>query len=234
MKGLIDIKLLTVGSGDMTSINNSASYLINDNILIDLPNGTCRELRRMNINPKDIDHVLITHLHADHYFDIPFYLFSKNNNSIIYCRKEDNKIINELIDISFANARDYLSYTFNNEDSFIIDNINFKRVQVNHGEDCDAFAYIISNDKVKVGFTGDTSLCSKVEEMAHYCDILICDCTLIRGNKYHMGIDNLEYLSSKYNCDIYASHIKDETRKYINNNNFEALTDNKVLVLKKE
>ena len=44
------MKIYTIGSGDMYSINNSASYLINDSILLDIPNGTCRELKRQNIN----------------------------------------------------------------------------------------------------------------------------------------------------------------------------------------
>ena len=89
------MKIYTIGSGDMYSINNSASYLINDSILLDIPNGTCRELKRKNINIIDINHIIITHLHADHFFDLPFYLLCRSNgnikSSIIYCNEEDNE-----------------------------------------------------------------------------------------------------------------------------------------------
>lgn len=224
------MKVLTIGSGDMYSINNSASYLINDNILLDIPNGTCRELRRLNIEPNSINHVILTHLHADHFFDLPFYLFSRSySNSTIYCMKEDNDILLNLIDISFPNARSYVSAIFNNDDCFIIDDLKIIRKKVNHG-DINSYGYVISDTHTTIGFTGDSSLCDGVEEMASLCDTLICDCTLVEGNEYHMGIDNLIYLSNKYACCIYASHIKDETRKYVDNNNFEALRDGKVLI----
>ena len=231
------MKIYTIGSGDMYSINNSASYLINDSILLDIPNGTCRELKRKNINIMDINHVIITHLHADHFFDLPFYLLSRLNNnlnsSIIYCDKNDNKKILDLIDLSFPNIRKYLSISFNGNNSFMINNLKFNRIEVCHGEDIKSYGYTISDNDITIGFTGDTSLCKKVEIMSSICSTLICDCTLIKGNKYHMGIDNLKYLSKKYKCDIYASHIKDETRKYINNNDFKILEDGKVLLLRK-
>ena len=232
------MKILTIGSGDMYSINNSASYLIDDGILLDIPNGTCRELKRKNIDTVDINHVIITHLHADHFFDLPFYLLNRSNknikNSIIYCNKDDNDKLLNLIDLSFPNIRNYLSITFNNNDIFIINNLKIERRKVRHGDDIKSYGYIISDDNIKVGFTGDTSLCETVEKMASICNTLICDCTLVNGNKYHMGIDSLEYLSKKYKCDIYASHIKDETRKYINNNNnIKTLEDGKVLILRK-
>jgi len=231
------MKIYTIGSGNMYSINNSASYLINDSILLDIPNGTCKELKRKNINIMDINHVIITHLHADHFFDLPFYLLSRSNNniqnSIIYCKEEDNKKLLKLIDISFPNVRKYLSIAFNNKDNFTIDNLNFERRKVNHGDDIESYGYIVSDNNITIGFTGDTSLCKEVEIMASICSTLICDCTRIKGNNYHMGIDNLEYLSKKYKCKIYASHIEDETRKCINNNNFKTLEDGKILLLRK-
>jgi len=218
----------------MWSINNSASYLINDYILLDIPNGTCRQLRRMSVDPTTISHIIITHLHADHFFDLPFYLLSRSSKkSTIYCKKEDNEILLKLIDISFPNVRKYINIKFNNNDSFKIGNLNIERKEVNHGEDIKSYGYIIFDGNIKIGFTGDTCLCDEVQVMAYYCDTLICDCTLVNGNKYHMGIDNLKYLANKYGCSIYASHIKDETRKCINNSNFQTLTDGKVLILKK-
>lgn len=236
------IKILTIGSGDMWSINNSASYLINNDILLDIPNGTCRELRRKNINPSNINHVLISHLHADHFFDIPFYLFDRSKtkdikDSVIYCDKEDNEKILELIDISFCNARKYISLgtniILNNDNNFVIDKLNIERRKVKHGDDINAYGYIISDGSNIVGFTGDTAMCKEIEEMALSCQTLICDCTLINGNNYHMGIDNLIYLSNNFDCYIYATHINDETRKYIENDRFTALTDGKQLILKK-
>ena len=68
------MKLKVIGSGNIFSKQNSASYLIDDKILIDVPNGTCKTLKNIGIEPSKIDNILITHFHGDHFFDMPFVL----------------------------------------------------------------------------------------------------------------------------------------------------------------
>ena len=41
------MKLKIIGSGNIFSKYNSASYLIDDKILIDVPNGTCKILKNV-------------------------------------------------------------------------------------------------------------------------------------------------------------------------------------------
>lgn len=72
------MKVRVIGSGSMWTSYNSASYMIDDDILIDVPNGMCKNLFRMGINPRLIKNVLITHFHGDHYFDMPFYFLLKS------------------------------------------------------------------------------------------------------------------------------------------------------------
>ena len=66
------MNLQIIGSGGMWNKENSASYLIDNHILIDIPNGGCKNLYNFGNNIENIDNVLITHFHGDHYFDIPF------------------------------------------------------------------------------------------------------------------------------------------------------------------
>ena len=75
------------------------------------------------------------------------------------------------------------------------------------------YGYIFTKDNIKVGFTGDTTLCESVEEMAKSCNFLFCDCMRIDKNEKHMGIDSTIYLSNKYQkCTFVVSHLDDETR----------------------
>ena len=77
-----------------------------------------------------------------------------------------------------------------------------------------AYGYIFATESIKVGFTGDTTICKNVEYMASICDYLFCDCTLIKGNKKHMGIDMIASLNEKYsNCKLVVSHLDDSTRE---------------------
>ena len=83
------MKLNIIGSGNIFSKYNSASYLIDNNILIDVPNGTCKTLKNAGTEPSKVSHILITHFHGDHFLDMPFILLNKifdnSEPSNIYC-----------------------------------------------------------------------------------------------------------------------------------------------------
>ena len=216
------MKIQVIGTGSMWNKYNSACYLIDDNIMIDFPNGTCKYLYRLDIIPNTINNIVLTHFHGDHYFDMPFYILNKskseNKDVNIFCSKEGKKKINKIGVLAFPNSfKDAcnslnLRYYFN--ENFIIEDYKVEKVLVKHGRMKPAFGYIFSKGNICVGFTGDTSLCESVEFLSSKCKYLFCDCMLIKGNGKHQGIDNLEYLSKKYpNCTFVVSHLEDDTRK---------------------
>ena len=216
------MKIQVIGSGSMWTKYNSACYLIDDKTMIDFPNGACKYLYRLDIIPNTINNIVLTHLHGDHYFDMPFYLLNKskseNKDVNIFCSKEGKKKINKIGILAFPNSFKEacnslnLKYCFN--DDFIIEDYKVEKMLVEHGRMKPAFGYIFSKDDICVGFTGDTSLCESVEILSSKCRYLFCDCMFIKGNGKHQGIDNLEYLSKKYpNCTFVVSHLEDDTRK---------------------
>ena len=85
-----------------------------------------------------------------------------------------------------------------------------------------AYGYIFATENIKVGFTGDTTICKNVEYMASVCNYLFCDCTLIKGDKKHMGIDMIITLNKKYpDCKFIVSHLDDSTRKELEKGNIK-------------
>lgn len=97
-----------IGSGSIWTKFNSACYLINNNIMIDFPNGACKYLYNLGINPSNIENVLLTHFHGDHYFDLPFLILNKSKNNSttlnIYCSKDGKKKITKLGILAFPNS----------------------------------------------------------------------------------------------------------------------------------
>ena len=82
------MKIELVGTGAIYTKYNSACTLINDDLIVDMPNGTLKQLLKKNYNPDKIKTILITHMHGDHTADVPFFLkyvynFSKINNEIV-------------------------------------------------------------------------------------------------------------------------------------------------------
>jgi ribonuclease Z len=54
----------------LLTLNNGRHFLI------DCGHGATRQLMRVNVNPADVEHLLLTHLHHDHVCEFPFFVIS--------------------------------------------------------------------------------------------------------------------------------------------------------------
>ena len=66
------MKIKVIGTGAIYTKYNSACTLINNELIVDMPNGTLKQLLKMNIKPENIKTIIITQLHGDHTEDLPF------------------------------------------------------------------------------------------------------------------------------------------------------------------
>ncbi len=217
----MNIKL--IGTGAIYSKYNSACTLINDDMIVDVPNGALKQLLNFDCVPEKIDKLLITHMHGDHIADIPFllmYLYRFKNitrkTSIIGPIGIKDKVIQlfEAYDYHLLNKiNEYIKF-IELKPNEIIDGfeISYKiqAISVLHGDEKPSYGYIINDS---LGVTGDTSLCDGVETILKNSKISVVECTSVYGDKSHMGIDNLKYLTDKYNKIIIPTHMKDETRE---------------------
>ena len=224
------MKIDIIGSGAIFTKYNSASYLIDDSILLDIPNGTCKKLMNMKKNIHEIRNVIITHFHADHYFDFPFlYLnqMSDEGKTTVYCDKDEHYKLHELVKLGFPHKanemNEHISYNFENK--FKIGKYKIEKVKVEHQKMINAYGYIFDDGNTTIGFTGDSNLCEGFIYLASNCDYLISDCSYIEGKKSHLGIDNLqELLNKNTNLKIFTSHMNDEVREYLSKTKIQRIT----------
>ena len=135
------MKVTVIGSGSIWTKCNSASYLIDEDIMMDFPNGACKYLYRFGVVPSTIKYVLLTHFHGDHYFDMPFYILNKsksdNKDTFIYCSKEGKNKIKKLGKLAFPNlfkdACNSVNLKYNFNDSFKIKDYEIYKLLVDHG-----------------------------------------------------------------------------------------------------
>lgn len=224
------MKIKLIGTGAMYTAYNSACTLIDNKIIVDMPNGTIKQLLKENINVGWIDIILITHMHGDHTADIPFflkyifnYLKTKKNIKIVGPLGIKNKIIKLFNAYNFEDEKEIEQF-FNIEfieileNEIEIDNYFIKSYLVLHGEEKPALGYVIDN---KLGLTGDSGLCNNIEEIFKKSQMIISDSSLDIGDSCHLGINDLDYLTKKYNKKVLCTHLRDETRNIITKGNFE-------------
>lgn len=75
------MKLQIVGTGSIPVKERNACALIDDKILIDCENGIIKILEQQGVNINNIEAVFITHLHGDHFLDLPFLILQRTFNN---------------------------------------------------------------------------------------------------------------------------------------------------------
>lgn len=216
----MNIKL--IGTGSMYTKYNSACTMINDEILVDMPNGTVKQLLKQSFDVTKIHTILITHMHGDHTADLPFffkyvfnYLKSSGKITLVGPIGIKKKLIQLFQAYNFEDEEEiqkYFNIEFQEvlEEKLVVSNYQIQSFEVDHGYEKPALGYVVNG---LVGFTGDSGLCSGIEDIFRHSKIVVSDCSLMIGDHTHLGVDNLNYLFNKYQTKVIATHLRDQTRE---------------------
>lgn len=223
------MKLKLIGTGSIKGEARSACSLIDGKILIDCGNGLLKTLTLQGIDINNIEAILIIHLHADHFFDLPFFLlvkskFNPHKTTKIYCPKETEKIIEHLCNDyvggqpnlfdewkNIANVEFIEFYNLCNEE--IVKEYFVNSYLVEHGKKKPAYGYVIRKGDKAVGFSGDSTYCENVKKIIGDSDIAVLDMSNPKGNEAHMGVEDIEKICNNFNKKIIATHMSNQARQ---------------------
>ena len=225
------MKVDLIGTGSIYTKYNSASTLVEDKLLIDIPNGCHKQLLKMGYDIEKIKAVAITHFHGDHFADLPFlvrhrYALKLSEKLIIIAPKGAKEQIERLFyvynsnDFEWKLTVDIIEIEHSNQEIDLLNQYHIKAVEVAHGELKPAYGYIINN---KLGLTGDSGICDGVRQIWKNSEIMIADVSFRNGKEMHMGIDDMEQLLENSNKKIIATHLRDTTRETLKNEKISKL-----------
>lgn len=227
------MKLTLIGTGAIYTKYHSASTLVNEDILIDTPNGTLKQLLRQNVKPEKIKAILITHFHGDHIADLPFllkyrfpYLESKEpitiygpkgiKNQVISLFKSyyfgDEQEIEQMREVHFEEVEEGKTIT--------LETYEIEPYAVQHSEIVEAYGYTINH---KLGLTGDTALGEGVRKIWQQSEVMVADCSLITKTEEHMAIGDLKELLLEKEGIIIPTHLRDATREELRKHPIERI-----------
>lgn len=232
------MKLKIVGTGSLPVADRSSCSLIDDKILIDCGNGILKTLLEQNVDIAKIDTLLITHLHGDHYLDIPFLIMQRNfisaeNELTIYGPVGTENTVAQLVSLAYPDIKDWTI----KRDKAKVKFIEFKELQneevssnyfansyeVIHGDFKPVYGYTIKHNDKTIGFSGDSAYCDNIDKIIIHSDLAVLDMTFVESNSKHMGLDDIKLLTEKYGKKIVTTHMSKGAKEEARKNNIENL-----------
>lgn len=210
------MKIDVVGSGCTWTRGLSTSFVINDEILFDVPLGSFKSLMH-DYNLEKINYIIISHFHSDHFNDIHLvldYIFNRYPNkklTIIAPNGCFERICTlfRLIEVSYLEEylKDLEFIVCENGKKFKLGQYDFKCFKMTHGK-VDAYGFIIDHNNVKVGFTGDTAMCNNVHKILKKTKGCFIDCANVQPNNKHLSVGEVVELSHEYSdCKLFLVHL---------------------------
>lgn len=196
-----EISLQVLGSGGPENTERaSSSYLIKKDgkavVLVDFGGGAFLRFAQSKADIKDLDVILITHLHIDHVVDIPALMkagyFSRRSDSLPIIGPDKNEYFPSISEYlkrqfgkegAYAYMSDILSiqsdsftiipHQISSTKEFMLDNLKITAVPVEHGI-VPTLAYKVEIEGKRIVFSGDTTAeNNSLERLAKDADILI-------------------------------------------------------------
>jgi ribonuclease BN (tRNA processing enzyme) len=228
------VRFLGTGSA-LNSIYNATSLLINNNILIDAPPSISVQFHKYKLNLNELDVIIITHLHGDHYFGLPLllieYMVLKRNRPLKIFGPEGlkNNLL-KLMQLAFpeSSAKYLISFSkskfFNIEKNNVIKEIDkpiCKPIRMSHGN-AETYGLEINNYNERVFFSSDTQIFEGLKEIISKCTFCILDGTSFNLSlPGHMSYKDIIAFSETYpNNWFFVTHRSTYKRTSINEHIF--------------
>ena len=220
------MKVKLYGTGSAGSCEDSPSFLVDEAILVDAPEGIGKKLLRDDVFPKL---VLITHFHADHDFGLTILTCLKNwrekENFTVIAPKGAKERYTKLLELTNYGEAAEVAPEFLEVDENIFNNgiemfgYNIKCFKLEHGavsKPIDVVGYLVSKDGRAVCFTGDAILTQNLKDMCAQANMAFVDTSgspPLGKPKGHMEIsDYLELVNCLPSTKFVPIHMKHGTR----------------------
>ncbi|QFG25265.1 MBL fold metallo-hydrolase [Actinomadura sp. WMMB 499] len=222
------MRLQFIGTGSILSASMSASALVDGKVLVDAPNGSLKAMRGHGLDPLDIDVCLITHFHADHFFDIVFLFLeqglrhARDRELVLIGPSGFEERLERLFEMAYpdtyAGIREKVPPRFveigDQGGEWSGDGYRIHAMPVDHT--VPALGYAIADESgARLGYTGDTVLCPAVEKLAADCPTVVLDTSFPAEGKFgHMGLADVEPLADRHpDVRFLATHRDDDVTR---------------------
>lgn len=238
-----DIRLTVVGSGDAFNSGgrNQTCFHVKTHslsFLIDCGVNTLQGLKSNNLSTSEIDLILISHLHGDHFGGLPFFLLEaavanrKKPLSIAApqgCREKLEKLSTLLYPGTKILSKLDIHYHFYSDDKpFMVKGLEVRAMPVIHKLETLPHGLRIAIGNKIISYSGDTEWTSTLISLAKGADLFICECNFYRKEiKGHLSYQTLSRHLDKLECKrVLLTHFGNDMLDHMNQIEVDCAHDN--------
>jgi ribonuclease BN (tRNA processing enzyme) len=188
IKKMTEICFLGTGGSVATVERDNTSFLIrqaDDLILVDCPGSVVQKVKKLNLEPGDIQTILVTHIHPDHVYGLPSFIHSLmltecqvdlygSERTINFCHRFLDLF--HLLDKKIQCRVRFFSLE-PDQDFGLGNSIQCSAMKVPHNESSLAFGFHFNTSGQSLFYSGDTPVFPPLFESASGADFLIHDCS---------------------------------------------------------
>lgn len=241
------MRLQFLGCGDAFGTGgrfNTCFYLETSttHALIDCGASSLIAMKRFGVAPNAITTILITHLHADHFGGLPFFIldaqFAKRSTPLTIAGPPGLRArLRQALEVFFPGS----SQTTQKFDLTVleleprrrvdIDNLAVTPYEVYHDGTAPFFALRVETDGRVVTYSGDTEWCDALADAACDADLFVCEAYFYdKPVKTHLDLATLEaHLPAIHPRRLVLTHMSPDMLARAGTVGYEAAEDGKII-----
>jgi ribonuclease BN (tRNA processing enzyme) len=185
----LDLVFLGCGNAFASRGRAFSSFLLNGRYLFDCGPTVLQQLNKLNAPTNDVDVILISHFHADHFFGLPFFLLDAKYSH----RTKDLRIVGppgieaatqHLLEIGYPGLADPEASRFRRYFTELRDGcesevagLRIEAARVDHVTEMECFAYRVTTDGRSLVYSGDTTLCQGLLRIVERAEVIVLECS---------------------------------------------------------
>lgn len=218
------MKVKVIGNGFAHIARPNTSFLVNDDLLVDTPQGSLKFMIG-SVAFSKIKYILITHFHSDHFVELHLVWDMIRHEKLPYRVKviAPKSALSRLVKLTKIietnlSKKEILKYFEFIEvkagQKIKLDTYEIETFRMKHNVKYALGFAIKDKDEKVLGFTGDTALCPDLEKLIEKSDAVFIDTSMHGLSKNHIYVDDVLAFHKKCkNKRFFSVHVSDEAIK---------------------